>query len=112
MPLLMPVAALEAQLELVHRILFVVQSGAEIRLCLRGGCAREETRERHERDTESSESHAPRTAAVVRRAPKWANGQPLTTLGHFLWKFQISNGTFLHNAKPETSRDQGRACLR
>jgi len=83
-PLLMPVAALEAQLELVHRILFVVQSGAEICLCLRGGCAREETRERHERDTESSESHAPRMAAVVRRAPEWANVQPLTTLGHFL----------------------------
>jgi hypothetical protein len=40
---------------------------------------------------------------VARRAPKWANGQPLPTLGHFLWKFQISNGTFPHNANPETS---------
>jgi hypothetical protein len=40
---------------------------------------------------------------VVGRAPKWANGQPLPTLGHFLWKFQISNGTFPHNANPETS---------
>tara|TARA_B100000767_G_scaffold184426_1_gene172055 strand:+ start:1826 stop:2278 length:453 start_codon:yes stop_codon:yes gene_type:complete len=40
---------------------------------------------------------------VARRAPKWANGQPLPTLGHFLWKFQISNGTFPHSANPETS---------